>query len=182
MHTTRFARPHESDAVSYQGSLRSAPVRMLPRVCAPAQPLEVEVPSVAEEVPQLGEKLSDTCRNERQLCAYARTAGSGSARCIWRRTLSVRATRVMTSCSSLNERLSLIHSLTMAKTGRHRATRFKDFWRIDLCPLYPPKADIGCRRAPGTARSRKVYALDALSGGDAPCWRPSCEVWPSLSS
>jgi hypothetical protein len=29
---------------------------MLPRVCAPAQPLEVEVPSVAEEVPQLHEK------------------------------------------------------------------------------------------------------------------------------
>ena len=51
--------------------------------------------------------------------------------------LSVRATRVMTSCSSLNERLSLIHSLTVAKAGRHSATRFKDFWRIDLCPLYP---------------------------------------------
>jgi len=45
-----------SDAVSYQGSLRSAPVRVLPRVCAPAQPLEIEVPSVAEEVPQLREK------------------------------------------------------------------------------------------------------------------------------
>jgi hypothetical protein len=28
---------------------------MLPRVCAPAQPLEVEVPRVAEEVPQLDE-------------------------------------------------------------------------------------------------------------------------------
>ena len=48
----------------------------------------------------------------------------------------------MTSCSSLDERLSLIHSLTMAKTGRHGATRFKDFWRIDLCPLYPPKTNI----------------------------------------
>src|SRR5262249_28744266 len=33
-----------------------APVRMLPRVCAPAQALEVEVPRVAEEVPQLHEK------------------------------------------------------------------------------------------------------------------------------
>jgi hypothetical protein len=29
---------------------------MLPRVCAPAQPLEVEVPRVAEEVPQFREK------------------------------------------------------------------------------------------------------------------------------
>jgi len=29
---------------------------MLPRVDAPAQPLEVEVPGVAEEVPQLHEK------------------------------------------------------------------------------------------------------------------------------
>ena len=34
----------------------------------------------------------------------------------------------------------------------------------------------------GKVRSRKVYALDALAGGNAPCWRPSCEVWPSLSS
>lgn len=44
---------------------------------------------------------------------------------------------MMTSYSSLNERLSLIQSLTMAKTGRHSAARFKDFWRIDLCQLYP---------------------------------------------
>ena len=29
---------------------------MLPRVCAPAQPPEVEVPRVAEEVPQLREE------------------------------------------------------------------------------------------------------------------------------
>ena len=50
---------------------------------------------------------------------------------------------MMTSCSSLDERLSLIHSLTMAKTGRHGATRFKDFWRIDLCPLYPQKRTFG---------------------------------------
>ena len=38
---------------------------MLPRVCAPAQPLEVEVPRVAEEVPQFREKLSDACRNRK---------------------------------------------------------------------------------------------------------------------
>ena len=37
-------------------SLRAAPVRMLSRVCAPAQAQEVEVPRVAEEVPQLHEE------------------------------------------------------------------------------------------------------------------------------
>jgi hypothetical protein len=42
-------------AVAPSGQLRSAPVRMLPRVCAPAQPLEVEVLRVAKEVPQLDE-------------------------------------------------------------------------------------------------------------------------------
>src|ERR1043166_5201110 len=36
--------------------LRAAPVRMLPRVRAPAQAQEVEVPRVAEEVPQLREQ------------------------------------------------------------------------------------------------------------------------------
>ena len=36
--------------------LRAAPVRMLPRVCAPAQAPEVEVLCVAEEVPQLHEE------------------------------------------------------------------------------------------------------------------------------
>jgi hypothetical protein len=40
----------------YRGSLRGAPFRMLPRVCAPAQALEIEVPCVAEEVPQLQEE------------------------------------------------------------------------------------------------------------------------------
>lgn len=37
-------------------TLRSAPVWMLPRVRAPAQTLEVEVPRIAEEVPQLHEE------------------------------------------------------------------------------------------------------------------------------
>jgi hypothetical protein len=37
-------------------SLRGTPFRMSPRVCAPAQALEVEVPRVTEEVPQLHEK------------------------------------------------------------------------------------------------------------------------------
>jgi len=31
----------------------------------------------------------------------------------------------------------------MAKTGRHSATRFEDFWRIDLCPLNPRKRTSG---------------------------------------
>ena len=46
-------------------NLRAAPFRMLPRVCAPAQAPEVEVLCVAEKVPQLHEKLSDTCRSRK---------------------------------------------------------------------------------------------------------------------
>jgi hypothetical protein len=38
------------------GSLRGAPFRVLPRVCAPAQALEVEVLRIAEKVPQLHEE------------------------------------------------------------------------------------------------------------------------------
>ena len=37
-------------------SLRAAPVRMLPRVCAPAQAPKVEVLPIAEEVSQLHEE------------------------------------------------------------------------------------------------------------------------------
>src|SRR5262245_42514908 len=39
-----------------RGSLRAAPIRMLPRVRAPAQAQEVEVLRVAEEVPKLHEE------------------------------------------------------------------------------------------------------------------------------
>jgi hypothetical protein len=92
---------------------------MLPRVCAPAQPLEVEVPRVAEEVPQLGEEAIGYMAQPKDsdvLTPALRAAGThgvfGIGLC--------RFTQAMTPCSSLNEWLSLIHSLTMASTGRHR--------------------------------------------------------------
>ena len=48
---------HDHTAKSMNSrTLRAAPVRMLPRVCAPAQAPEVEVLCVAEEVPQLHEE------------------------------------------------------------------------------------------------------------------------------
>src|SRR5262245_20245232 len=46
---------HTAKAIDRR-SLRPAPVRMLSRVCAPAQAQEVEVPRVAEEVSQLHEE------------------------------------------------------------------------------------------------------------------------------
>lgn len=48
---------HDQTAKSVDNRiLRAAPVRMLIRVCAPAQAQEVEVLLVAEEVPQLHEE------------------------------------------------------------------------------------------------------------------------------
>ena len=85
-----------------------APVRMLSRVCAPAQTLEVEVPRVAEEVPQLHEKAVGNVAQPKDGDVLTPTVGSGYARCI-RRSLPIRATRAMTSSrSSLHERFSLI--------------------------------------------------------------------------
>src|SRR5262245_838469 len=56
-----LARLNRWTAASYP----AAPVRMLARVCAPAQALGVEVLRVTEEVPQLRKKLSDTCRSRK---------------------------------------------------------------------------------------------------------------------
>ena len=80
--------------------LRAAPVRMLARVCAPAQTPYVEVLPVAEEVPTLHDAAVGYL-SEPKAVMCARTAGSGYARCIRRRALPFRATQVKISCSSL---------------------------------------------------------------------------------
>jgi hypothetical protein len=53
--------PHvaaKKERTEFSGHLRGAPFRMLPRVGAPAQALEVEVLRVAEEVPLSFPKIS----------------------------------------------------------------------------------------------------------------------------
>src|SRR5262245_54662480 len=132
----RQTHVHYGTQSRHQGGLRSAPVRMLPRVCAPAQPLEVEVPRVAEEVPQLGEEAIGYMAQPKHsdvLTPALRAAGThgvfGIGLC--------RFTQAMTPCSSLNEWLSLIHSLTMASTGRHRTLHELYCWhRGSRCPLW----------------------------------------------
>jgi hypothetical protein len=54
--TAHFCYGPIADIVAHGRILRAAPVRMLSRVRAPAHAQEVEVPRVAEEVPQLHEE------------------------------------------------------------------------------------------------------------------------------
>ena len=79
---------------------------MLPRVCTPAQAPEVEVLRVAVEVPQLHEEAVGHVpqpKGSDVLTPALRAAGY--ARCIRRRILPFRATRVKISCSSLRTQL-----------------------------------------------------------------------------
>lgn len=58
MTDTKAMVPCEPSLIQKSGSdrLRGSPVRVLPRVGAPAQVRKVEVPRIAEEVPQLHEE------------------------------------------------------------------------------------------------------------------------------
>src|SRR5215475_12477265 len=117
-----LARLNRWTAASYP----AAPVRMLARVCAPAQALEVEVLRVTEEVPQLRKKLSDTCRSRKAVMCLRPHCGQ--------RVRTVYSGPDFAVSSHAGEDFMLVTSHTTCRVSRTPSRSREPLLNLGRCP------------------------------------------------